>query len=64
MEVIHEYNTSGLISTHMSHFELSSKRQRTAGLKALMGTLKEDAIVGVTCWKLKSHMALQLGEVT
>ena len=25
-------------------------------MKALMGTLRKEAIVGLTCWKLKSHL--------
>ena len=25
-------------------------------MKALMGTLRKEAIVGVTCWELKSHL--------
>ena len=39
-----------------AHFEPSRKRQRIAGLKALMGTLRKEAIVGFTCWDLKSHL--------
>ena len=27
-----------------------------AGMKALMGTLRKEVVVGVTCWELKSHL--------
>ena len=26
------------------------------GMKAMMSTLRKETIVGVTCWKLKSHL--------
>ena len=29
-------------------------------MKALMGTLRKEAIVSVTCWELKSHLLMAL----
>jgi hypothetical protein len=50
-------NILGLISIHMVTLSLSNKRQRIARpIKALMGTLKRETIVGVTCWDLKFNL--------
>ena len=40
----------------MVHFEPSSERQQITCMKALMATLKNEAVVGVTCWELNSHL--------
>ena len=42
------------------HFEPSSKRWRIVGMKALMGTLRKEVVVEVTCWELKSHVSKAL----
>ena len=49
-------NTLGLIYYSHGYFEPSRKRWRIASMKALMGTLRKEAVVGVTCWELKSHL--------
>ena len=69
IKITHEYKYLGIDLYSHSYFEPSSKRWRLACLKALMGTLKKEVIVGVTCWELKccfqlSHMALKFGEET
>ena len=38
------------------YFEPSSKRYKVVGMKALMGTLRKEVVVVVTCWELKSHL--------
>ena len=37
-------------------FEASSKWWRIACTKALMGAVRKEVVVGVTCWELKSHL--------
>ena len=55
IEIIHEYKYLEIDFYSHNYFEPSSKRGKIAGMKALMGTLRKEAIVGVTCWKLKSR---------
>ena len=56
IEITHEYKYLGIDFYSHGYFEPSSKRRRIASMKALMGTLRKEAIVGVTCWELKSHL--------
>ena len=56
VEITHEYEYPGIDFYSHGHFEPSSKRQRIACMKALMGTLRKESVVGVTSWELKSHL--------
>ena len=56
IEIAHEYEYLEIDLYSHGHFEPLSKRQRIAGMKALMGNLKKERVVIVTCWKLKSHL--------
>ena len=38
------------------HFEPSSKWRRNASMKALLGTLRKEVVVGIACWEHKSHL--------
>ena len=42
-------------------FEPSSKRGRTANMKALLDTLRKKTVVGVTCWELKPPFIQRYG---
>ena len=53
IEITHEYKYFGIASYSHGYFEPSSKRQRIVGMKALMGTLRKEVVVGV---KLKSYL--------
>ena len=66
IEITHEYKYLGIDFYSHGYFEPSSKRRRIACMKALMATLRKEAVVGVTCWELKSHLfkALVLPTVT
>ena len=60
IEVTHEYKYLGIDFHSHGYFEPSSKSHRIAGMKAFMGTLRKEAIIGVTCWELKSHLVKAL----
>ena len=61
IEITHEYKYLGIDLYSHGYFEPSNKKkQRIAGIKALMGTLRKEAIVGVTCWELESHLVKAL----
>ena len=55
-EIPREYKYLGIDFYSHGYFEPSSIRQGIACMKALMRTLRKEAVVGVTCWKLKSHL--------
>ena len=56
IEITHEYKYLGIGFYSHGYFEPSIKRRRIIGMKALMSTLRKEAIVRVTCWNLKSHL--------
>ena len=56
IESTHEYKCLGIDFYSHGHFEPPSKKHKIIGLKALMGTLRKEAVIGVTCWELKSHL--------
>ena len=45
----HEYKYLGIDFYSYGYFEPSSKRRGVVGLKALMGTFRKEAVVGITC---------------
>ena len=49
-------NISALIFIHNVTLSHQVKGKKKVGLKALMGTLRKEAIVRVTCWELKFHL--------
>ena len=49
-------NTLGLIFNHMVTLSHLVNGKRIAGMKALMCKLRKEAVVGVTCWEVKSHL--------
>ena len=55
IEITYEFKYYGIDLHSHGHFELSSKKQRIASMKALMGTLRKEAVIGVTSRELKSH---------
>ena len=56
IEINHEYKYLGIEFYSHGFFEPSSKRQRITSMKALMGTMRKEALVVVTCWEIKSHL--------
>ena len=56
IEITHKYKYLEIHFYSHRYFELSSKMRRIIGVICLMGTLRKEIIVGVTCWELKSHM--------
>ena len=56
IEINNEYKYLGIDICSHGYFEPLSKRQRMASMKALIDTLRKEAVVGVTCWELKSHL--------
>ena len=56
IEITHEYKYLGIDFYSHGYFEPSSKRQGIACVKALMKNLREEVVVGVTCWEHKSHL--------
>ena len=56
MEITHEYNYLRIGFYSHDYFEPSSKRRGIGSMKGLMGTLRKEAVVGVTSWELKSHL--------
>jgi hypothetical protein len=56
IEIIQEYKYLGINFYSHSYFEPLSKRRQIASMKALMATLRKEAVVGVTCWELKSYL--------
>ena len=55
IEITHEYKYLGIDFYLHDYFEPSSKMQGIACMKALMGTLRKEGVVNVTCWELKFH---------
>jgi hypothetical protein len=55
IEITYEYKYFGIDLYSHGHFEPSSKKQSIASIKALMGTLRKEAVTGVTSRELKSH---------
>lgn len=67
MEITHGYKYLGIDLYLHGHVELSSKMW-SCMYENMMGTLRKEAIVGVTCSRLSclqhSYMALEFGELT
>ena len=57
IEMAHEYRCLGIDFYSRGYNEASSKRQWIEGTEALMATPRREAIVGVTCWELESHLS-------
>ena len=49
IEIIHIINTLGVISFQMVTLSNQVKSKKIASMKALMTTLRKEAIAGVTC---------------
>ena len=56
IEITHENKCLVIDFIHKDALSHLVKRQRIVGMKALMGTPREEAVIGVTCWKLKFHL--------
>ena len=56
IESTHEYKCLGVDFYSHGYFHPPSKSQRITSMKAFMGTLRKELVIGVTCWELKSHL--------
>ena len=46
----------GIVFHSHGHFEPSRKREKNGRYEYLDGPLRKEAVVGVTCWDLTSHL--------